>query len=73
MEILPYEQFGIAGMILGVLLWIVKAFLKRIKEITDGFNLTMINHLNHSNEVQIELKNSLENNTKALDKLINRL
>ena len=65
MEI-PFAELGIAGVAIGTLGWVVKAFLKHLKFIVKEHATTINNHLTHSVKTQERL-------ISAVDKLHEKL
>ena len=73
-------QFGIAGLTLGILFFIVRYFVAaltrkddqllkkddQVLEMTKMFNTTVNNHLDHSNQTLNKLSNAIEGLTKEI-------
>ncbi len=70
MENLPLQEYGVAIVAVIAMVWIVRAFLKHLKEKDASFTTVIQNHINHSTAVQEKLTAS---NQKLIDVIERKL
>ena len=73
MEQIPFEQLSVSGMTIVALVWVVRSFLKSNEKIAGDFKNTIDNHIQHDTEAKVELKKAVEQNTKVIEKLSEKL
>ena len=69
MEGLPFTELGVAGVAIGTLGWVVKAFLAHLKGKDESFTKTINNHIAHDTEAKEKQTTAFNDLTKSLNKL----
>jgi len=73
MENLPLTEYTIAGIAIGAIVWLVKAFLSHLKNKDIIFTETINNHMNHVAESNVKLEASHSKLSEAITRLIEKL
>ena len=73
MDQLPLAEYGVALGAIVAIVFIIRQFLAHLKDKDDKFTGIVTNHMTHATEAQVKLSTSIDRNTDATNKLVDKV